>query len=353
METNTPVNIWIRYLFPVFLGLFLGTLIFLMAQFREPPGFTWYALVWFITVIFLIWECGWWISKQLDQKYNWREGILKRLLIQLVVTNIFGVIVFTGSFILLNCYEVYIKGSNNFLGVLHIVVSVAEAFIIVQMINSVQIGYQIMNNWQGLRLEAEAYKKESAVIRLTQLQQQIDPSFLHNNLDHLQTLIKEFPDRVEIYLQQLSENYSNNQSKLVSILGSIQQTLQQTTEPLITEKKTLSTPEYKRRFLVKSGNRFLVIPISDIVLFYKDDIVLLYTKQGKKYPVDLSLEEINLNVDRLHFFRINRQFIIHDQYISDMKSEGNQLLINTIVPFPSSITVSQRNIPAFKRWLNS
>ena len=278
--------------------------------------------------------------------------MLKRLIIQLVATNILGVVLFLGSFILLNAYEVYIKGTDNYLSILHVAVSIAEAFIIVQMVNSVQIGYQLMANWQSLRLEAETYKKESAAIRLAQLQREIDPEFLHHNFDHLKVLIQESPEKVSQYLSQLSNNYSDHQSKLVSILANIQQALQQKAVMPAQKQVALPPASHKKRFLVRSGNRLFLIKVSDIVLFYKDDIVLLYTKDGKKYPVDLSLEEISMQVDARHFFRINRQFIIHDQYLSDMKAEGNQMLINMTVPFSKTLAVSQRNVPGFKRWLD-
>ena len=49
------LNIWIRYLLPLFLALFLGSLIWLMAQFREPPGFAWYGFAWFALTIYAIW----------------------------------------------------------------------------------------------------------------------------------------------------------------------------------------------------------------------------------------------------------------------------------------------------------
>jgi DNA-binding LytR/AlgR family response regulator len=352
MDKQRDVNIWIRYLFPVFLALFLGTLIFLMAQFREPPGFTWYALLWFVGVVFLIWESGWWVDKKLARKYSWRTALRRRLVWQLAATNVLGVGFFLGSYLLLNAYEVYIRGSDNALGNLHIAVTVAEAFIIVQMINSVQIGYQLMANWQAMYLEAEAYKKESAAIRLAQLQRAIDPAFLHHNFDQLKTLMQESPEEVNSFLKQLSDTYSGHQSRLLHILANIQQALQQKEIVLSSEPTSLRPAAHKRRFLLRTGNRLFKIDVTDIVLFYKDDIVLAFTHEGKKYPVDLSLEEISLLVDKQHFFRINRQFIIHDRYLSDMRVEGNQMLLNLTVDFPLPLAVSQRNIAGFKRWLD-
>ena len=138
----------------------------------------------------------------------------------------------------------------------------------------------------------------------------------------------------------------------MNILANIQQALQQKVTVSAKAQTALPPAAHKKRFLVRSGNRLFMIKVADIVLFYKDDIVLLYTKEGKKYPVDLSLEEISLQVDAQHFFRINRQFIIHDQYLSDMKVEGNQMLLNLSVSFPKPLAVSQRNIVGFKRWLD-
>lgn len=201
------LNIWIRYLLPFFLALFMGFFMFLLSQFKEAPDFEWYALFWFISVIYLLWESGWYINVRLNQYLLWEENSLKRLFVQLVLTNAIGIVLYNFAYIILNWYETQILGSNNPLALIHILVSSAQAFILIQIMNSIQIGFQLLSNWQKMQLEAEQYKKESISAKLESIRQQIDPHFLFNNFSTLEGLIHESPEKASIYLQKLSGLY--------------------------------------------------------------------------------------------------------------------------------------------------
>ena len=354
LKMENKINVWIRYLFPIFLAIFLGTLIFMMAQFREPPGFEWYGMIWFIGSIFLIWECAWWISKNLDKEFPWRKGTFKRLMIQIMATNLVGILLFLCSFLLINWYENEILNHDNSLTLLHILVVISEAFIIVQIVNSVQIGYQLLQTWQEVQLEAETYKKESAIMQLETVRQLIDPHYLNNNIGDLENIIKKSPEKISAYLKELSENYKSNQTELDYSLATVQKVLKITdhkSRPQNIDQSNKSF-RFKTRFLVRSGSRIFLIPVEKIVAFYKDDVVLLFTKEGKKYTVDYSLEDLITQLDPHHFFRINRQCIVQAAYLDEMRIEGNHLYITMTVPVSKSLTVSQRNISAFKQWVN-
>ncbi|PHN05095.1 LytR/AlgR family response regulator transcription factor [Flavilitoribacter nigricans] len=108
---------------------------------------------------------------------------------------------------------------------------------------------------------------------------------------------------------------------------------------------------YRSRFLVKRGKRLVVIPTAEIAYLLKDDIVLLITLEGRKFPLPHSLEEAAQLLDPQFFFRINRQCIVHLQAIREIRQEGNQLLLSIQPTTANWLTVSQRNIPAFKNWL--
>lgn len=201
------LNIWVRYLLPLFLALFFGFLIFLMGQFREPPDFEWYGLLWFVGTIYLIWECGWYISRQLSPRFPRHQFTTKRILLQLLFTNLIGILIFNGTYIVLNLYENNILGSNNPLGWIHIASATMQAFFVVQIINSFQIGYLLLINWQQLQLEAEQFRKESMAAKLESIRQQIDPHFLFNNFSTLEGLLHESPEKASNYLQKLSQLY--------------------------------------------------------------------------------------------------------------------------------------------------
>lgn len=201
------LNIWIRYLLPFFLALFFGTLIFIMGQFRESPDFEWYGLFWFVSTIYLIWESGWYISRRLSLRFPRHQFTTKRILMQLFFTNLAGILLFNGTYILLNLYENNVLGNNNSLSLIHIASATMQAFFIVQITNSFQIGYLLLANWQQLQLEAEQFRKESMAAKLESIRQQIDPHFLFNNFSTLEGLLYESPDKASAYLQKLSNLY--------------------------------------------------------------------------------------------------------------------------------------------------
>lgn len=347
------INFWIRYLFPLFLALFLGAWIYILGQFREPPSFKWYGLFWFVGSIFLLWESGWWVTRILNKYFPWRKGTFKRLSIQLLITNLIGILLFLFFYILLNWYETSIRGSFNNLTLLHVAAAVTQAFFIIQIVNSVQIGYQLLQTWQEVQLESDALKKNYAITRLENLRNQINPSYLDDNFRNLENIIRDTPEKVSAYLQELSENYQNRQDHLASSITQVQQTLKtkdNNTYEAAVDNGT-SSQLYKSRFLVRSGARFYLIPIDEVAAIYKDDLILLFTKDSKKYVLDGSLEEHYGQLPTKKFFRINRQCIIQAQYLDEMRMEGSQMIITLSVPFPKTLAVSQRNVAAFKRWL--
>ncbi len=201
------LNIWVRTLVPISMAILLGTLVFLLAQFREPPGFKWYGVAWFVGIICLIWESNWYVSRTLDQRIPWEGNLRKRILTQLLWCNLCGILLYDAAFVLLNWYENVILGNDNPLAWIHMAVATAIAIILVQIMSSIQIGYQVMEHWKEVEVRTEKHKKETALAKLEGVRQQIDPHFLFNNFGILESLIHESPQRASHYLEQLSDLY--------------------------------------------------------------------------------------------------------------------------------------------------
>lgn len=346
------LNIWIRYLLPLFLALFLGSLIWLMAQFREPPGFAWYGFAWFALTIYAIWEFGWRISRQLDRESPWSKGTFRRLMIQLTVMNLGGLFIFDGTFILLNWYENAVLHRNNPLALMHILVASAEAFIIVQISASIQIGIQLLSNWQQARVETEQLRKEKAVSSLEEIRRQIESGSFAGDLTEWEDGLAQTPGQAAAYLQRISETFDQHLRRLNGQLEGVQAALKDELPDGYPVRGYETESRYKTRFLVRSGTKFVVIPREQIAGFYKDEIVLLISRNGKKFPVDASLEELETRLSPLHFFRINRQCIVHIASVQEIRPDGSQLALTMEVDFPKALTVSQRNAGSFKRWLD-
>lgn len=111
---------------------------------------------------------------------------------------------------------------------------------------------------------------------------------------------------------------------------------------------------YKSRFLVKLGEKLLSISTQEVAYFAAEDkIVLLFTHEGKKYPVDYSLDELESMLSPDHFFRINRQFIVHINAIAAIHNYFNgKLKLQINPPTTKETIISRDKAPLFKSWLD-
>lgn len=116
----------------------------------------------------------------------------------------------------------------------------------------------------------------------------------------------------------------------------------------------LRSNKNKQRFLIKFGGQLKLIHVSEIAYFFIEDrITLIMTKAGKRYPVDETLDSLNLKLDGNEFFRLNRQFIAHIDAIDKMYSLSKaKIKIILTPPTSSEIIVSTEKSADFKEWLD-
>lgn len=110
----------------------------------------------------------------------------------------------------------------------------------------------------------------------------------------------------------------------------------------------------RKRFLIKIGTKYNTIESADIAFAYTENkINYLVNHDGKHFPVDQSLEQLEQELDPDKFFRINRSFIIGIDAIDSMHqySKG-RVRIKTNPPAADDlIIVGTEKSPLFKRWL--
>lgn len=112
---------------------------------------------------------------------------------------------------------------------------------------------------------------------------------------------------------------------------------------------------YKNRFLVKLGDRLESVPEANIGYFQaKDKIVLLTTRQDKKYSVDYSLDDLERLLNPACFFRINRQFIVRIDAIQSIHNYFHGKLKIMLAPAvkDQDIIISREKSTQFKQWLD-
>ncbi len=114
--------------------------------------------------------------------------------------------------------------------------------------------------------------------------------------------------------------------------------------------------EYKSRFLVKSGKKYITVVVKEIAYLYTENkLVFLMTREGKRYLTDSSLEELEHVMDPDEFYRANRQFIIGFDSIAGIHSYFNGRLKLELQPKPpleSDVTISSKKVQDFKKWLD-
>ncbi|WP_159467057.1 LytTR family DNA-binding domain-containing protein [Dyadobacter sp. 3J3] len=110
---------------------------------------------------------------------------------------------------------------------------------------------------------------------------------------------------------------------------------------------------YKNRFLVKIGERIQTIAIDEIGIFYSEDkVTFLMTKQGKKFIIDYTLDEVENLLNPEMFFRLNRKYISSVGPIKGVFTYSNsRLKIQLENCSDNDILISREKMAAFKSWL--
>lgn len=117
--------------------------------------------------------------------------------------------------------------------------------------------------------------------------------------------------------------------------------------------KLLSRQPTDKRFLIRMGQSLRLVHQQDIAYFYTaDKITFMMTREGRKYPVDYTLENLELMIDPAKFFRINRQFIINIDAIQQMHAHTKARVRIDLLPAANEeVIVSTEKSPLFKKWL--
>lgn len=112
---------------------------------------------------------------------------------------------------------------------------------------------------------------------------------------------------------------------------------------------------YKSRFLVKFGQRIKAVPVEKIAYFFsRDKLSYLVTFDGKKLPVDQTLEELDGLLNPKNYFRVNRKFIVHFDAVSDIHPYFKGRVKLELEPvIDEDIVVSSERTPVFKKWLDN
>lgn len=190
----------------------------------------------------------------------------------------------------------------------------------------------------GLSFEIfEQVKTEAPVIFTTAYDQYAIRAFEVNSIDYLLKPIEK--EKLMVALEKLQTRAKA--STTVNYRGII--------EFLNTQKVG-----YKSRFMVRLGQKIVAVPSEKIAYFYSENkLTFMLTKDGKRYPTDQTLDELTDLLDPQTFFRVNRQFIVTFDAITEIHPYFKGRIKLTLLPLTQKeVVISSERSPAFKKWID-
>jgi two-component system, LytTR family, response regulator LytT len=183
---------------------------------------------------------------------------------------------------------------------------------------------------------------QSTVIFTTSYDEYALQAFKVNSIDYLLKPIQK--EDLQRSLKKLRDLRGNPQPATVPF----------SIEKLIKELQLQQQPsEFRKRFLVRQGQRLLSIETSEIAFFYTDERFSFFrTYTNQKFLVDYTLDELSDNLDPQHFFRISRSVIVTHRAVEQIQPYfGNRLSLLLQPAFDKEAIVSREKVSDFKKWM--
>ncbi len=116
---------------------------------------------------------------------------------------------------------------------------------------------------------------------------------------------------------------------------------------------TTQANAHKSRFIVRYGEHIKTIQVEEIAYFNTEDKVnFLTTFDGRRYVIDFNLDSLESMLEPRLFFRINRQFIVCINAITEMFTYTKSRVLIKLKPACKHETiVSTERAADFKVWL--
>ncbi|MDW3208859.1 MAG: LytTR family DNA-binding domain-containing protein [Reichenbachiella sp.] len=116
---------------------------------------------------------------------------------------------------------------------------------------------------------------------------------------------------------------------------------------------SMEAVEYKKRFIIKTGDRLRHVSVDDIAYFYSEnDYTYLVAKENARFIIDYKLDELVELLDPNEFFRLSRKFITNIHSVKMVNKYFNSRLEVILEPEPKDqILISRVRVPEFLNWL--
>ena len=159
-------------------------------------------------------------------------------------------------------------------------------------------------------------------------------SFEFNSIDYLLKPI------TEEKLKRSLEKVQNLKQHFVQ--GNLQKLINQT------------LPPHKSRIIARKGTEFVALNLSEAAYFFTEHkIVFVRDFSGRQMIVDKNLSELETELNKKDFFRINRKFLVHQKAIDRFKPDNGKIRVFLKPEINEEVHVSKETAPEFKIWIGS
>lgn len=106
-------------------------------------------------------------------------------------------------------------------------------------------------------------------------------------------------------------------------------------------------------FLIHYKNKLIPVADKDFAFFYIDNgLVHGCTHANQVYPVEHTIEELEVKLNAKQFFKANRQFIVNRSAVKEIEFYFNgRLLLKLSPPAKDTVLISKARAPVFKEWM--
>ena len=111
--------------------------------------------------------------------------------------------------------------------------------------------------------------------------------------------------------------------------------------------------KYRTRFLIQGHSTYTSLDVSDIAYFYSESkITFAVTFAQKEHIINFSLEQLEDELSKEDFFRLNRKYIANIKAIDSFEDFfGGKLIVHFTIPMKETVTISRLKNSAFKEWM--
>lgn len=104
--------------------------------------------------------------------------------------------------------------------------------------------------------------------------------------------------------------------------------------------------------MARKGTEFVALNHEDVAYFFTEHkIVFVRDFTGRQMIVDKNLGELEADLNKGTFFRLNRKFLAHQKAIERFKPDNGKIQVFLKPEMKEEVHVSKETAPEFRKWI--